>query len=101
MLQLQLEARSRARSSQNGAAQVAQATPSTLRGFVRKAGKDIQSRDDLRRAVIEHLLAARLGSHLRNEPKFQHLLEQVHEALADQSDWTALLDRTIEDLMAG
>lgn len=100
LLQLQLEARGRKRSGETHNDRQARFAPNELRDLVRRAGRNEQSRDDLRRAVIEHLLADRLGARLRTEPKFQQVLDHVQQIIADQKEWVVLLDRTIEDLLA-
>lgn len=101
LLQLQLEARGRKRSDASKSDTQSPLASNELRDLVSRAGENEKSRDDLRRAVIEHLLANRLGPHLRTEVKFQQLLDRVRLALADHKEWSTLLDRTIDDIVAG
>lgn len=101
LLQLQLEARGRKRSDGPKSYEQIGPAPNELRALVRRVGGNRQSRDDLRRTVIEHLLASSLGPHLRAEPKFQQLLNRVQQTIAEQQEWGGLLDRVIDDLLAG
>lgn len=101
LLQLQLEARGRARADGIRAKARGPAAPShELRDIIRRSVGDERARDDLRRAVIEHLLVDRLGSGLRSEPKFQQMLDRIRLMIAERKEWQRLLDQTIEDLAA-
>lgn len=101
LLQLQLEARSRKRSNGTNSDTQAPVAPNELRDLIRRAGGNEEFNDALRRAVIEHILADRLGPHLRTEQKFQQVLDRVHLAIADHKEWAALLDKTIGNIVAG
>jgi hypothetical protein len=52
----------------------------------------------LRRALIENILADQLGQELINEAKFQQVVERVTEALADDSGTARLLDRIVREM---
>jgi hypothetical protein len=55
----------------------------------------------LRRAVVENILADQLGQGLRNEARFQQVVERVTDALADDPGTARLLNRVVEDMRRG
>lgn len=67
-----------------------------------KALAALENIDDhqLRRALIQNVLADQFGRGLINDPKFQQVVERVTEALEGDEAGAALLDRLVRALRA-
>lgn len=55
----------------------------------------------MRRTVIQHLLADQLGEQLVNEAQFQQIVSRVTDALEEDEAAARLLDTVMHDLRAG
>lgn len=62
----------------------------------------LENADDnqLRRALIQNILADEFGAERINEPKFQQLVARVTSALADEPATSALMEEVLQDLRA-
>jgi len=54
----------------------------------------------LRRALIQTLLADQFGDRLMNDARFQQVVDRVSEALDDDPDSLALVNRVLADMRA-
>jgi hypothetical protein len=65
------------------------------------AATEAVSDHQLRRALVQTILADQLGHGLLNEMKFQQVVERVTEALEADTAGTALLNRCVTELREG
>jgi hypothetical protein len=65
------------------------------------AAKEAISDHQLRRALVQNILADQFGHDMLNEMKFQQVVERVTEALEGDKGGTALLNRCVAELRAG
>lgn len=52
----------------------------------------------LRRTIIEQLLSNRLGAQLANEPRFQQIVDQVTELIAEDEELGAMLGEVMREV---
>ena len=64
------------------------------------AGVDGVDDRQLRRALIQNLLAERFGKQMINDANFQQVVERVTEAIESEADSSRLLTRVVSDLRA-
>lgn len=57
--------------------------------------------EERRRAVLQALLAERLGERLGNDPGFVRLVDQVLAMISAEPEGLALIDRAVAELGAG
>lgn len=62
------------------------------------AAIDTVSDHQLRRALVQNILADQFGHDLINETKFQQIVERVTEALEGDDSGSVLLDRLVVEL---
>jgi hypothetical protein len=94
----------RARANGAGAAQRARATGEVAASAIEssRALAAIEGIDErqLRRAVLQNILADHFGSHLVNDAQFQQVVGRVAEAIEDEPRATKLLSEVISELKA-
>lgn len=71
--------------------------PASSEGVRAIAGLENLDERQLRRAIIEHVLAEQFGTELLNEPSFQQIVDKVTEAVDTDPDGAQLLDRTLAE----
>lgn len=59
---------------------------------------DALSEDDVRRALVQGLLAEAFGERLTNDASFQSVVDRVARIIAESPDGPALLDRAVLQL---
>lgn len=99
LLRLKLAARARAqltKAAPSAAAPKAAAENPQLRIATLAAQRGLEE-CSLKRAVIEQLLAERLGNELANEPRFQQIVEQVTNIIADDAELAALFGEILRE----
>ena len=74
--------------------------PTALARLKTIASEDVLSEAQLRRKIIQDLLADQLGEGVVNEASFQAVVDRVTEALSENREGAQLLDRVITDLRA-
>jgi len=74
------------------------AKPQTLDGLAALAGLETADDQQLRRALVQNILADQFGEHLVNDTKFQQVVERVTEALSEDKKGAALLNRIVAEL---
>jgi hypothetical protein len=52
----------------------------------------------LRRTIVAQLLTERMGDQLVNEPRFQQIIEQVTELIADDAELGSLLGEVMKEV---
>ena len=102
LLRQRLEARARAgQPGRTPDRQVGDSQPQTGMDTVRAlAGLEGVDQRQFKRALIQSLLAERLGAKLINDAKFQHVVDQVVEALESEAGAAGLLESVAKDLQA-
>lgn len=104
LLRTRLEERSKAatRTSKAPSQGGGQAAPKTKSSGVRAlaAVEGVEGRA-LRRAVIQDVLAERLGNGLVNDAQFQQVVARVTDAIDDDETASRLLTRLIADIAKG
>jgi len=62
----------------------------------------VEGLDDrsLKRALVQNLLAERLGAGLINDAQFQQIIDKVTDAIEAEPDASELLGRAVRDLRA-
>lgn len=103
LIRQKLEERAKARgaSAPSRAASIRAKGPETVRalaGAFAKGGADDQQ---LRRALVEQLLADQFGPGLINEAPFQQVVDQVKAAMETDPDIGGLIDAAIEKIRSG
>lgn len=100
LLRQKLAERVRAKGSERKRADAAEKSRETaphrpIAALAAQAGADDRH---LRRTIVEQLLTERLGSQLANEPRFQQIVEQVTELIADDGELGAMLQDVMREV---
>ncbi len=83
-----------------GKAAARDAAPASVDSLKALAAVDAVDDHQLRRALIQNILADQFGRGLVNDPKFQQVVERVTEALEGDETGAVLLDRLVGELRA-
>lgn len=71
------------------------APQAALAALAARAGADDRH---LRRTIVEQLLTERFGARLANEPRFQQIVEQVTELIADDPELGGMLAEVMREV---
>jgi len=101
LLRRKLEERAKSAGASRSSARSGQGVV-TGRSAVRAlaAAKGVDERQ-VRRAVIQSILADQLGPELMNDAKFQQIVSRVNDAITEDQRASSLLSRLIQDLREG
>lgn len=100
LLRQQLEERSRAKKTRKGdeTQPVRQSGLDQVRAIASEMAQTGGQDHQLRRLLVEQLLADQFGTGLVNEPRFQQVVDQVSELMSEDDAVSALLAQATADL---
>jgi hypothetical protein len=102
MLRQRLEERSKAKETTKApkTGKIARRSPDAVRAIAGQFARSGVDDEQLRRSIVEQLLADQFDPALVNEPKFQQVVDRVTETMESDPGVKALLGKVVAELRA-
>lgn len=102
LLRQRLQERTRTAAAERGR-KSSRGLDGTIRGETIRSAEAIEGLDDrqLKRALIEDILADQFGTDLLNDAKFQQVVDRVADAIDADAGGGVLLEKAVAGLRAG